>query len=304
MKNTKKITGILLAIVAVVVPLVTFASTLNNDPQDFATLRVANNTLNSIGCTTCWGISTNASPGNTVSFAIYYHNTGPTTATNVRVRLTPQSTALGTTQVFTATVSADNAPSVTGTATVYLSSAQTITYDGTTYWYPYNSNPTTSVALPAGQTGAELFDGIGLNIGNVAAGWTMQGSVTANFHVSSAPLAKAPTVATTAATSITQLGAILNGSVTPNGASTTSWFEWGKTTTLGNSTPTHFEGSGSTANVMTATLLNLTPSTTYYFRAVAQNSQGTTYGDILSFQTGGSPANPPLGPSNPPLGLN
>jgi hypothetical protein len=100
------------------------------------------------------------------------------------------------------------------------------------------------------------------------------------------------------------LGAILNGSVTPNGASTTSWFEWGKTTTLGNSTPTHFEGSGSTANVMTATLLNLTPSTTYYFRAVAQNSQGTTYGDILSFQTGGSPANPPLGPSNPPLGLN
>jgi hypothetical protein len=37
-----------------------------------------------------------------------------------------------------------------------------------------------------------------------------------------------PPIATvTAAASITQDGATLNGSVTPNGLSTTAWFEWG-----------------------------------------------------------------------------
>ena len=74
--------GALLATAVFVIPAVTFAASLNNDPQDYATLLAANNTTSPAGCTSCWSTSASANAGEEVTFEIYYHNTGPDTANN------------------------------------------------------------------------------------------------------------------------------------------------------------------------------------------------------------------------------
>ena len=277
--------------VVFVAPLASFAATLNNDPQDFATLRVANKSTNPAGTTTAWASSVSASEGQIVSFAIYYHTTSSDTANNVRVRLTPQTTGSGTTHSFTATVTADNASSVTGSATVYLNSSQSLSYiPGTVNWYANQRLTTTSLLY--GQTGAELFSGTGLNLGSIPSGWPSQGSVTVSFQVSgsgSGPISGTPYVTTNSATNIANNSATLNGYVNSNGVSSNVWFEWGTSSSyFGNSTPQISYGTLS-AN-FSSTITGLYPNTTYYYRAVAQNPQGggIVYGNQLSFTTLGS----------------
>jgi uncharacterized repeat protein (TIGR01451 family) len=169
------------------------AATLNNDPQDFATLRVRNYTLNPSG-NTPWYASVSANAGDELSFAIYYHNTGPDAATSLRMRLVPQNTAAGMNQTFTATVWATNAPAVTGTATVQLTSSQTIDFStGSVVWRP-NQMISTSLPLINGQTGSELFTAAGLDLGTIAPGWPTQGSVVLKYRVSNTGGNLAPTV--------------------------------------------------------------------------------------------------------------
>lgn len=290
MKNyIKKTIGAFVMAVVFVAPLASFAATLNNDPQDFATLRVVNNTVNPIGTTTAWASSASASEGQIVSFAIYYHTTSSDTANNVRVRLTPQTTSSGTTHSFTATVTADNASSVTGSATVYLNSSQSLSYiPGSVKWYA--NQRLTPTNLPYGQTGAELFNGTGLNLGSIPSGWPSQGSVTVNFQVSGTggPIGGTSYVTTNSATNISTNSATLNGYVNSNNYSSNVWFEWGTASSyFGNSTPQISYGTQS-AN-FSSTVYGLQPNTTYYYRAVAQNSQGgTVYGNQQSFTTLGS----------------
>jgi len=96
----------------------------------------------------------------------------------------------------------------------------------------------------------------------------------------------APTVTTLAATSITTNSATLNGSVNPNGLSTTAYFLWGTSPgSFSNSTSFQSVGSGTSEVDISAGLTSLTPGLTYYYRAVAFNSAGTTGGSILSFTT-------------------
>src|SRR4029077_20786651 len=94
-----------------------------------------------------------------------------------------------------------------------------------------------------------------------------------------------PTVTTSAATGVTTSGATLNGTVNPNGLATNAWFEWGTSPTLAafTSTANQAVGSGTTAQMVSATLSGLTAGTTYYYRAASSNSAGTTKGAILSF---------------------
>ena len=104
----------------------------------------------------------------------------------------------------------------------------------------------------------------------------------------------APTVTTTAATSITIGGGVLNGTVNPNGLTTTARFEWGIDQNLATLSTTTIQalGSGLTAQSINATLSGLSAGTTYYFRVTASNSVGTSQGTILSFDT--SPNPPPV----------
>jgi hypothetical protein len=95
-------------------------------------------------------------------------------------------------------------------------------------------------------------------------------------------------VTTYAATGITDTSATLNGYASSNGIyyNTTTWFQWGTSygSLYSNTNTTQSYGSS-----FSQPIYNLTPNTLYYFRAVAENSNGSpTYGNIQSFTTTGS----------------
>ncbi|MBK9356356.1 MAG: hypothetical protein IPN08_03035 [Bacteroidales bacterium] len=95
-----------------------------------------------------------------------------------------------------------------------------------------------------------------------------------------------PTVTTLAATAVAAPNATLNGTVNPNGLATTYYFQWGTSTSYTNTTTTTSAGSGTSAVAVSANITGLVAGTTYYFRLVATNSDGTAYGTDLSFTPG------------------
>lgn len=115
----------------------------------------------------------------------------------------------------------------------------------------------------------------------------------------------APTATTSAATSLSATGATLNGTVASNRATTAVSFEYGTTTSYGNSvtaTPSSLAASASSTTV-SAALTGLTCNTTYHFRVKGVNSEGTGNGGDLSFTTSACPftCTPP---SNIPSGVS
>ncbi len=97
-----------------------------------------------------------------------------------------------------------------------------------------------------------------------------------------------PTVITQNATNVINISATLGGSINPDGSPTTAWFEYNTSSTLAGTPSETVHTSQGTASVVSSLIQNitgLTPNTTYYFRAVANNSYGTVKGNILSFQT-------------------
>ncbi|MCX6880416.1 MAG: hypothetical protein NTW21_42410 [Verrucomicrobia bacterium] len=93
-------------------------------------------------------------------------------------------------------------------------------------------------------------------------------------------------ITTGAATAITDIGATLNGTVNPNGVATTAWFEWGTDTSYGTTTSPHTDvGSGSDYASFDAPLTGLAPTTTYHFRAVANDGTTTVQGPDMVFTT-------------------
>jgi phosphodiesterase/alkaline phosphatase D-like protein len=97
-----------------------------------------------------------------------------------------------------------------------------------------------------------------------------------------------PTAVTTSAAVLASNTAQMNALIlTGNSQNANSYFEWGTTSDLSNQTAIT-PLSGSPAIRHTNTLTGLAPGTTYYFRAVAQNSYGTSDGTILSFTTSGT----------------
>ena len=105
-----------------------------------------------------------------------------------------------------------------------------------------------------------------------------------------------PTVATNAATGVTQTAATLHGTITnpDNVTITAKGFEW-KTTTGGSYTQVAGTGTG---NTFTATLNNLTPNTSYTYKAYITFGGQTAYGAEQTFTTlqqGVDPCDVPTG---------
>jgi len=101
--------------------------------------------------------------------------------------------------------------------------------------------------------------------------------------------ASAPAAITLAAESITTTSARVRGQASPNGASTIVFFQYGTTTNYTQSTGAGGVGAGSTPVLFDSVLNGLTGSTVYFYRAVASNSIGITYGGNLSFTTMSAP---------------
>ena len=104
-----------------------------------------------------------------------------------------------------------------------------------------------------------------------------------------------PPIATiSAAAAITQDGATLNGSVTPNGLATQAWFEYGTDASLSTFTATAMQPIGDALRPAPVVQLvrGCTGGTIYYVRVCGTNAKGTTKSTVASFTTSSPGAAP------------
>ena len=102
-----------------------------------------------------------------------------------------------------------------------------------------------------------------------------------------------PRVSSAPATGITASSATLNGSVNPNGDATTYHFQYGKSTSYGSNTTSASLPAGNRASAVIASIVSLSPSTTYHYRIVATNANGSASGSDATFTTSPAAALPP-----------
>jgi len=96
---------------------------------------------------------------------------------------------------------------------------------------------------------------------------------------------QAPSASTESATNITSSAANLNGIVNANGLSTTAWFGYGTTSGSYDSLSSTQDVSGLNDTTLGISINDLSAGTNYYYRIVAQNSAGATYGNEMTFTT-------------------
>jgi hypothetical protein len=110
-----------------------------------------------------------------------------------------------------------------------------------------------------------------------------------------APAAQAisPTVSTSSATGVGRTSATLRGTVAPHGLATTYSFQYGTTAAYGSQTASASAGSGTGTVNVSAKITGLTPATTYHYRVVASNADGTSAGGDRTFRTSNPPPHAP-----------
>ncbi|HEX5490195.1 MAG TPA: PQQ-binding-like beta-propeller repeat protein [Candidatus Udaeobacter sp.] len=106
-----------------------------------------------------------------------------------------------------------------------------------------------------------------------------------------------PGVITRPATNVASFSATLNGSLNPRGSATMVYFQYGLTTTYGNTTPMQTQ-NGNTVRAVSANISGLSASHTYHFRIVARNGGGTVFGSDGTFTTL-TATGPPIVMTNP-----
>ncbi|MGO9958319.1 MAG: hypothetical protein ACLP50_20520 [Solirubrobacteraceae bacterium] len=100
---------------------------------------------------------------------------------------------------------------------------------------------------------------------------------------------------------VSGIGATLTAGIYPNGLDTTYYWQYGRTTGYGQQTRTTDIGSGQTPVWLTTTVTALAPSTSYHYRLVAVNSDGTTYGYDYQLTTLTAGDVPPLDSTLPAI---
>ena len=282
-------------------PTALAAAQFNTASGDRPTLQVVNATT-SPNTNYAWSNSATVNAGDVLNFYVFYHNTGDTTATNTRLKINvPASISNGSLSV-TGYVTSDNTSQVNGNTSVTYngSGSQSLTYvNGSAKWYTGPSSVWTSI--PSGQTGDEAVNSTnGLNIGSVPVGSSgyLVVKVQVGTNNTNTNTGSAPYVATASYTNLIQSSVTLNGSVNPNGSSTTAWFEYGTSNSLGQTSSIFSVGNANFQTSVSSSILNLNSNSTYFYRAVAQNAYGTSQGSIFSFSTGSTYV-PPTG--NSPL---
>jgi phosphodiesterase/alkaline phosphatase D-like protein len=257
------------------------------------------------GTSTAYGSKTavaNAGAG-TAAAAVSVSVTGLKAGTTYHYRLVAGNTA-GTSRggdaVFTTLVPPDVS---TGSASAVGASGATLnaTVDpngrSTTYYFDYGTSTSYGAKTGSRSAGsATTAQPVSTGITGLAAGRTYHFRIVATSDAGTTTgkdatftTSSAPTVATGDVTSITPTGATLRGSVTPNGLSTTWWFEYGTSTNYGSKTSSHSAGSGTALRSASTGIKSLRAGTAYHYRLVAQNARGRVAGADRTFTTVGSP---------------
>jgi phosphodiesterase/alkaline phosphatase D-like protein len=113
----------------------------------------------------------------------------------------------------------------------------------------------------------------------------MQGAFESRFTTGTNATTARPSINSASSANLADTTATLNATVTPNGAATSVHFEYGTTTSFGSTTASQSIGSGNSPVSVSANLTGLSAGTLYYYRAVATNSVGSTFGNTLTFTT-------------------
>ena len=160
------------------------------------------------------------------------------------------------------------------------------TTPATTGSFAWTSGNTVLTYTPSSNlAGSTLYtvriDSRALDANNLA----VQGAFEARFTTGTASSLARPSINSATSSNLAETTATLNATVTANGAATDVFFEYGPSLAFGNVTSTQSIGSGNSPVGVSANLAGLQANTTYHYRAVATNSQGTTTGNPLSFTT-------------------
>jgi hypothetical protein len=100
-----------------------------------------------------------------------------------------------------------------------------------------------------------------------------------------APAGPVPVVATGPATSVTASTARVNAAINPEALATTYFFQYGTSVSYASKTATATLPAGSTGVLVSALLSNLKTNTTYHYRIVATNANGTSQGMDATLKT-------------------
>lgn len=92
-----------------------------------------------------------------------------------------------------------------------------------------------------------------------------------------------PTVTTLPLVSISSTGAVLSGTVNPNGLQTRFWFEWGPTTAYNSTSQIRLLFQGTATITSNLVVTGFQPNQTYHFRMAATNSLGRSEGVDRTF---------------------
>lgn len=104
----------------------------------------------------------------------------------------------------------------------------------------------------------------------------------------------APSVTTSSVVAPSDTTAVVSGTVTPNGAFTSYWFDYTARADMSNlsTSPKQTVGSGFAPIPAPGYITGLSKDTTYYFRLVGENSKGRTVGVQYAFHTSSVPQAP------------
>jgi|SRR3989344_458463 len=153
-----------------------------------------------------------------------------------------------------------------------------------------------NIIIALSVVGIVVLAGIGYAIWNasndpqVVQQQTPETTNTTNTTNTNSAQAGAPIVQTDSTTAPYISTVVVKGTVNPNGAITTYWYEYGETSALGNQSSNYLVGSGYTAIYTPAYITGLKSNTNYYFRLSAKNILGTVNGTTHSFKTNTTPA--------------
>ena len=198
-----------------------------------------------------------------------------------------------------------NAASLIARTTVTLNGQVTPNSVYTSYWFEYGTSVdlgNTSTLSPIGN--GNVASAVSVSVSNLMPQTTYYYRVNAenqfgivngtilNFQTTGPKASTAPSASTRNVTDVGTSTATLRGSVTPNGDTTTFWFEYQKVPFSSSVTPAITTSQtlaglpeSFVANFVSMNVYGLSRGTTYYVRIAAQNSAGIVRGVTVNFKT-------------------